>query len=135
MAVSHHQNAGQNHSFLNANKSLENVAKFKCLEKTVTNQNCILEEIGSRLNLGTACYHSVKRVSSHFLKDLKIKICETIILPVILYGCDTWFFTLKEKHRLRVFENRVLRRLFGPKGEEVVGGWRRLHNKELCNLH
>jgi hypothetical protein len=54
-----------------------------------------------------------------------------LILPVILYGCETWSLTLKEEHRQRVFENRVLRRIFGPKRDEVTGGWRKLHNKEL----
>jgi hypothetical protein len=71
-------------------------------------------------------------------KNLQIKIYKTIILSVVLYGCETWFLTLREEHRLRVFENRVLRRIFGPKEEEVMGGWRRLHNEELfitCTLH
>jgi hypothetical protein len=58
----------------------------------------------------------------------------TIILPVVLYGCETWSLTLREEHRLRVFENRVLRRIFGPKRDEVTGEWRRLHNKELNDL-
>jgi hypothetical protein len=64
-----------------------------------------------------------------------MRIYETIILPMVLYGCETWFFTLREKHGLRVFENRVLRRMFGPKRVEVTGGWRKLHNKELHNLY
>jgi hypothetical protein len=59
----------------------------------------------------------------------------TITLPVALYGCETWSVTLGEEHRLRVFENRVLRRIFGPKREEVAGGWRRLHNEELHNFY
>jgi hypothetical protein len=63
------------------------------------------------------------------------KIYRTIILPVVLYGCETWSLTLREKHRLRVFENRVLRRVFGPKRDEVTGEWRKLHNKELNNLY
>jgi hypothetical protein len=57
------------------------------------------------------------------------------MLPVVLYGCKTWSLTLREEHRLRVFENKVLRRIDGPIWEEVVGGWRRLHNEELNNLH
>jgi hypothetical protein len=60
---------------------------------------------------------------------------KTIILPVVLYGCETWFLTLREEHRLRVFENRVLRRVFGPKRDEVTGGWRKLHNEELHGLY
>jgi hypothetical protein len=62
---------------------------------------------------------------------LKIKIHKTIILPIVLYGCETWSLTLREENRLRVFENSVLRRIFGPKRVEVAGGWRRLHNEEL----
>jgi hypothetical protein len=54
---------------------------------------------------------------------------------VVLYGCETWCLTLREKHRLRVFENRVLRRIFGPKSDEMTGGWRKLHNEELHNFY
>jgi hypothetical protein len=54
---------------------------------------------------------------------------------MVLYGCEAWSLTLSEEHRLRVFENRVLRRIFGPKRDEVTGGWRKLHNEELRNLH
>jgi hypothetical protein len=54
---------------------------------------------------------------------------------VVLYGCETWSLTLREEHRLRVFENRILRRIFGPKKDEVTRGWRKLHNKELHNLY
>jgi hypothetical protein len=64
-----------------------------------------------------------------------IKIYRTINLPVVLYRCETWSVTLREEHRLRVFENRVLRKIFGPKREEVAGDWRRLHNEEVHNLH
>ena len=60
-----------------------------------------------------------------------IKIYRTIILPVVLYGCETWSLTLRDEHRLRVFENRVLRRVFGPKRDEVTGEWRKLHNEGL----
>jgi hypothetical protein len=60
---------------------------------------------------------------------------KTIILPVVLYGCKTWSLTLKEEHTLRVFENKVLRRIFGPKRDEVMGGWRKLHNEELRDLY
>ena len=72
--------------------------------------------------------------SSLLFKKLKIKIYRTIILPVVLYGCETWSLTLSEERRLRVFENRVLRREFGPKREEVTGEWRKLHNEELSDL-
>jgi hypothetical protein len=73
-------------------------------------------------------------LSSRLLsKNVKIRIYKTIILPVVLYGCETWSLTLKGEHRLRVFENRVPRRIFGPKRDEVIG-WRKLHNEELHNL-
>jgi hypothetical protein len=69
------------------------------------------------------------------VQELKIKIYKTIILPVVLYGCETWSVTLREEHRLRVFENRVLSRIFGPKRDEVTGEWRKLHSEELHNLY
>jgi hypothetical protein len=66
---------------------------------------------------------------------VKVRIYRTIILPVILYGCETWSLTVREEHKLRVFENRVLRRIFGSKRDGVTGGWRKLHNEELHNLY
>jgi len=60
---------------------------------------------------------------------------KTVILPVVLYGCETWSLTLREERKLRVFENRVLRRVFGPKKDEVTGKWRKLHNEELSDLY
>ena len=80
-------------------------------------------KIHSRLKSGNACYYSVQNLlsSSSLSKNLKIKIYRTIILPVVLYGCETWSLTLREERRLRVFENRVLRRVFGPKRDEVTG--------------
>jgi hypothetical protein len=75
-------------------------------------------------------------LSSRLLaRNVKVKIYKTIILPVILYGCETWSLTLRKEHRLRVFENRVLRRIFGPKRDEVSGEWRKMHSEELHNLY
>jgi hypothetical protein len=69
-------------------------------------------------------------------KNVNIRIYKTIILSVVvLYGCGTWSLTLWEEHSLRVFENRMLRRIFGPKRDEVTGGWRKLHNEDLHNLY
>jgi hypothetical protein len=101
------------------------------------NQNLIPEDIKRRLNLGNAGYHSAQNLLSSYLlsKNVKIRIYKTIILPVVLYGCKTWSLRLREEHRLRVFENRVMWRIFGPKGDEVTGGWRKLHDEELYNLY
>ena len=84
--------------------------EFKYLGTNLTNQNCIQEEIKSRVKSGNACYHSVQNIlsSSLLTKNLKIKIYRTIILSVVVYGCETWSLTLREERRLRVFENRVL---------------------------
>jgi hypothetical protein len=137
MVMSRDQNAGQNGNIHIGNKSFETVEQFKYLGTTLTNQISIHEEIKSRLKLGNACYHSVQNPLSCSLlsKNMKIKIHRTIILPVVLYGCETWSLTLREECRLRVFENRVLRRILRPKRDEVTGEWRRLHNMELYALY
>jgi len=104
------------------NSFFERVEEFKYLGTTLTNQNSIQEEITSRLKSGNACYHLVQNLlsSSLLLKNLKVKIYRTTTLPVVLYGCETWSLTLREERRLRVFENRMLRRIFGPKRDEVI---------------
>jgi hypothetical protein len=124
MLLSRQQNVGQNRDIEIANRSFGNVSKFKYLGTTVT------------LNCSNACYHSVQNLlSSHLLsKNPKVRIYKTIILPVVLYGCITWSLTLREEHRLRVFENKVLRRIFEPKRDELMGGWRKLHNEEPHDL-
>jgi hypothetical protein len=129
--------AGQKHSIKIAIRSFESVAKFKYQGTTLTDQNCIHEDIKRRLNSGNACYHSVQSLLSSRLlsRNVKVKIYKTIIIPVVLYGCETLSLTLREEHRLRVSENRVLRRIFGPKKDEVTGEWRKLHNEELHNLY
>ncbi|KAJ4425726.1 hypothetical protein ANN_27922 [Periplaneta americana] len=117
--------------------SFEEMEKFKYLGATVTNINDTREEIKRRINMGNACYYSVEKLLSSSLlsKNLKVRIYKTVILPVLLYGCDTWTLTLREEHRLRMFENKVLRKIFGAKRDEVTGEWRKLHNTELHALY
>jgi hypothetical protein len=97
----------------------------------------IEEEIKRRLNSGNACYHWVQNLlsSSVLSKNVKVRIYKTIILPVVLYGCETLSLTVREEHKLSVFENRVLKRIFGPKGDGVTGGWGKLHNEEFHNKY
>jgi len=137
MVMSRDQNAGPIHSVRIYNSTFERVEEFKYLGTTLTNQNCIAEEIKSRLRSGNACYHSVQNLlSSRWLsKNLKMKIYRTVILSVVLYGCETWSLTLREERKLRLFGNVVLRRIFGPRRNEVTGKWRRLHNEELNDLY
>ena len=114
------------------NTFTENVEEFRYLGVTVTNTNDICEEIKCRINMGNACYYSLEKIlSSHLLsKKLKVKTYETIMLPVVLYDCETWSLTLREEHRLRVFENKVLGKIFGAKKDEITGEWRKLRNAE-----
>jgi hypothetical protein len=132
MIMSRHPNSGQNQNIRIDNESFVSVATSKYLGTTLTNQNDIHGQIKSRLSSGNACYHSVQNLLSSRLisKNLKIKTYKTVILLVVLYGCETWSLTLREEHRLRVFENRELRKIFGPKREED-GSWRKLHNDEF----
>jgi len=112
------------------NSFFEKVEEFRYLGTTLTNQNFNQEGIKSKLKSGNDCYPSVQNLLSSSLlsKNLKIKIHRIIILPVVLYECETWWLTLREKHRPTVFENRVSKRIFGPKRDEVTGEWRKLHN-------
>jgi hypothetical protein len=106
------------------------VAQFRYLGTTATNQNLIREEIKRRLNSGNACYHSVQNSLSSrpMSKNIIIKIYKTIILPVVVYWCETWTLTLMEEQRRKEFEDRVLRRIFGTKTDEIIGSWRTFHN-------
>jgi hypothetical protein len=137
MLVSRDQNARQNREIKIGNRSFENVSQFKYLGTTVTNKNLIQGEINRRLNCGNACYHSVQNLLSSrlLIKNVKVRIYKTIILAVVRYGCETWSLTVREEHKLRVFENRVLRRIFGPKRDGLTGRWRKMHNEELHNLY
>ena len=137
MIMSRDQNAGRIQSVRIHNSTFERVEEFKYLGTTLTNQNSIAEKIKSRLRSGNACYYSVQNLLSSRLlsKNLKLKIYRTIILPIFLYGCETWSLTLREERKLREFENKVLRRIFGPRRDEITGDWRRLHNAELNDLY
>jgi hypothetical protein len=137
MLVAHDQNAGQNWDIKLANRYFKNVSQFKYLCTTVTNQNSVQEDIKRRLNSDNSCYHSDENLgSSRFLpKNIKIRINKTIIFPVASYGCKTRSLTLREEHRLRVFEKRVLRRIFEPQRGGVTGVWRKMHNEEHHDLY
>jgi len=99
------------------------VEEFTYLGTTLRDQNCIQEEIKRRVKSVNACYHSVQNILSFNLlsKNLKIKIYRTVVLPVILYGCETWSLKLREERRLRMLENRALRRIFWRWRDKVTG--------------
>jgi hypothetical protein len=113
------------------------VEQFRYLGTALTIQNSIHEEIKTRLKSWTAYYHSVQNLlfSSLLSKNIKIKTFRYVILSVVLYGCETWSFTLREEHRLMVLENMVLRKIFGPKRVDVRGHWRRLHKDGLYAIY
>jgi hypothetical protein len=104
-------------------------------EWQLTHQNLIQEKIKRKLNSGNTCCYSVKNLLfSHLVKKYK-RIYKTIIMFLVLHGCETSSLAIREEHILRVFESRVLRRIFGPRSYEVMRCWRNLHNKELCDLY
>jgi len=137
MVMSRHQSVGRIHSVRIDNSTFESVEEFKYLGTNLTNQNSIAEEIKSRLRSGNACYHSVQNLLSSRLlsKNVKIKIYRIVSSPIVLCRCETWSLILLEERKLRVFESTVLRRIFGPRRDEVTGEWRRLHNEELNDLY
>jgi hypothetical protein len=104
MLLSRHQNREQNHNIKIFNSCFENVSVFKYLGMIVSDQYLIQEEIKGRMNSGNACYHSVQSLLSSRLlpKNIKFKIYRSVILPMVLYGCETWSLMLREEHRLRV---------------------------------
>jgi len=120
MVASRDQNAGRSQTVKIDNSSFERVEEFKYLGTTLAYENSIQGEIKSRLKSENACYHSVQNLLSSSLlsKNLKIRIYRTIILPVVLHGCETWSLIMRDESRVRLFKNRVLRRIFGPKREK-----------------
>ncbi|KAJ4446969.1 hypothetical protein ANN_13671 [Periplaneta americana] len=137
MIMSRDENIVRNGNIKIGNLSFEEVEKFKYLGATVTNIIDTREDIKHGINMGNACYYSVEKLlSSNVLsKNLKVRIYKTVILSVVLYGCKTWTLTLREEQRLRVFENKILRKIFGAKRDEVTGEWRKLHNTEQHALY
>jgi len=129
VVISRDRNAGRSHS-MKISSAFETVEEFRYLGTTFTNQTYIQEEIKSNLKSRNACYHSVQNILSSSLvpKNVKIKKYRTIMSPVVLYGYETWSLILTSGRRLRVFANRMLGRVFGPKRDEVTGEWRKLHN-------
>ena len=113
------------------------MVELKYMGTSLTNQNSIQEEIKSTLKSGNACYRSVQNLlsSSSLSINIKIKICRSIILLVALYGCETWSLTLREERKLRVFEDRMLKRICGRKRDVVTGEWRKLNNEALNHLY
>jgi hypothetical protein len=107
------------------------------LGTTLTIQNSIQEEIKSTFKPGNGCYYSVQNFLSSSLqaKNIEIKIYRTIFLPLCFNACETWSLKLREEHRLRVFESKIQRRIFGPKRNDVRGDWRKLHNEEINDLY
>ena len=105
---------------------------FKYLGTTITDHDSIQVEIKSKLKSGNASYHSLQNLLSSYLlsTNLKIKVYRTIILPVVLYGCETWLLTMREEHRLRVYEKTL-----GHKKDELTREWRKLHNEGLNDLY
>jgi len=104
---------------------------------SLNNHNSVDEEIKSRSKSGNACYYSVQNLLSSTLlsKNMKVKIPRSEIFPVVLYGCETWSLVLREERKLRVFEEWMLRRIFGPKRDEITEEWRKLRNEELNDLY
>jgi hypothetical protein len=111
------------------------VVQFKHLGRTVSDQNLIQKEIKSISNSGNVCYHSVQNLkSSHLLRE-KLEYENYKFACGFIYGCETWPVTLMDENILRVFENRLLRRILEWKRDEEIGGWRGVHNEELHNLY
>ena len=130
------RNTRESHAIKIDNISFGRVKQFRYLGTTLKKQNYIQEEIKSRPKKMNACYHPVQNLlySRLLYKNTKITVYRNIILPLVMNGCEIWSLTLREERRRSVYENRVLRRIFGPKKDEVTGEWKKLHNEELNDL-
>ena len=130
------QNARRSHNMKVDNGSFERVEEFKYFGTILTNQNLFWKKLRADKSQGMLAVFRCKIFLSSSLlsKNFNIKIRTTIILPVVLYGCETWSRTLREERMLRVFEKGVMRRIFGPRRHEVTGQWRKLYNVDLNDL-
>jgi hypothetical protein len=128
MMLSQYQNAWQSHEMEIGNGFFQNAEEFKYLGRTVTNETLIEEEIKRTLNGSNACYQSFQNLLSFCLLsgNVKFRIYKTIMLPVVLYGCEAWCLTLMEEHSVR-----SLRRIFDPRRDGVIGG---LENYVMRNV-
>ena len=135
--MSRDQDAGRIHSVRMDNSTFERVQEFKYLGTTLTNQNSIPEEIKSRLRSWNVCYHSVQNlfVFQVAIQKFKVQDIWNHNFASCLYGCKNWSLKLWEERKLRVFENKVLRRIFRLRRDEVTGEWMRLHNEEINDLY
>jgi hypothetical protein len=135
--MSRDYNAGRSHDIKINNNSFEIVETFKYLGTTLTNKNSVQGEFKSRLKSGDACYHSVQNLLSSSLLslNLKVKVCRTIILPVVWYECETWSLEFRDEESLTLLENMALKKTFGPNSCEVTGDWRKLRNEEFHDLY
>jgi hypothetical protein len=136
MIMSQDQHAGKNHKRKIRNKFFKWVQHLRYFGTTLIGQNSIHEEIKGRLKSGNAWCHSVQNLlpSSLLSKNINIKIYISVILPVTLYGCETWSLTCWEKHRLKVFNNRMFRKIFGPKKDKVTG-MEKTNKEELDDVY
>jgi hypothetical protein len=136
MLMSHSWKVGQKHSIKIAYRCFEGMVKFGYLGTTLTDKIACMKRLRADKIWGMLVTIQFSLLSSSLLfRNIKVKIYKTMIFPVVLYGCETWSLTLTEEHRLRVFENRGLRSIFGPKKDEVMGKRRKLHSGELHNLY
>ena len=137
MFTSRYQKAGRNHNKRPDNKPLKLWKSSNIWEQLQQIKILFRKKVRAGWSQGmTAIIRCrIYCFSSLLSKNLKIKIYRTTILPVVLHGCETWSLKLKEESRLRVFENRVLRRIFVPRRDGVTGEWRKLHNEELNDLY
>jgi hypothetical protein len=136
MLMPEDQNAGQNNNIKTDNKFFGSAGTVSYFGANLSSQNSIQEEIKSSLKLGNAFHHSAQNLLSSSLlsSSTKVEKYRAINLPVVLYECESWSLTQREEHRLRMSENRVLGRIFGPQGNEVRGEWRTLHEEELNDV-